>query len=64
MKSLFRSRRQEHVADVAQRNQTAQTLSRHREAIQSVRGTLRQADETLGDEIRRLDRALEDARAS
>jgi hypothetical protein len=57
--SLFRRRRREHRHDEQVRQSTGAVLKEHRESLTRVRQTLSQADETLVDEIRRLDRALE-----
>ncbi len=61
MKGLFRTRRQEHRVDETIRQQTADVLVHHRESLKKVRQTLASADETIIDEIRRLDAALGDA---
>ena len=57
--SLFRKRKQEHKHDAAVRSETAKTLMEHKQSIKKVRNVLEIADETLADEIRRLDLALE-----
>ena len=55
MSGLFRSRRTEHRKDEAIRKDTAETLVKHRESLHRVRRTLTMADETLADEIKRLE---------
>jgi hypothetical protein len=57
--SLFRRRRQEHRHDEAIRKETADVLVSHRESLKKVRSTLGKADETLAQEIRRLDTAMQ-----
>lgn len=47
-----------HDPDTIQRRETFAAVERHRMSLQRVRDTLRSADETLADEIRRLDRII------
>jgi hypothetical protein len=64
MKGLFRIRRVEHRRDEAVRAETAEVLAGHRESLKKVRRVLNVADETLADEIRRLDAAMRGATQS
>lgn len=57
--SLFKQRKQEHRQDAAVRDSTAETLIEHRKSLSRVRKILGGADETLAQEIRRLDAVLE-----
>lgn len=57
--SLFKDRRKEHLQDTSVRESTKDTLIAHRKSLSKVRKILGSADETLADEIRRLDTALE-----
>lgn len=59
MRGIFQRRRAEHRHDEAVRQATAEVLTSHRESLKKVRRTLGGADETLADEIRRLDQVLE-----
>ena len=56
--SLFKRRRQEHRKDEMVRRNTIEVLKDHKESVARVRKTLRMADETLGAELRRLERAV------
>lgn len=58
MNRLFRQRRQEHRQDDAIRRDTLSTLQSHKTSLKRVRATLASADETLADELRRLDAAI------
>lgn len=60
MMSKFRRRRKEHKHDESVRQSTGAVLRGHRDSLTKVRRTLALADETLADEIRRLNLALED----
>jgi hypothetical protein len=56
--SLFKRRRQEHRKDEMVRQNTIEVLKDHKKSVERVRKTLRRADETLGAELRRLERAV------
>lgn len=55
---IFRKRRREHLEDAAVRRDTVEVLQSHRSSLRKVRATLKTADETLADELRRLDSAI------
>lgn len=56
---LFQRRRKEHAHDTNVRRETVLALEDHRRSLKKVRATLKVADETLADEIRRLDAAID-----
>lgn len=60
MMNKFRRRRLEHKHDESVRQSTGAVLVEHRQSLSKVRQVLAQADESLADEIRRLDLLMED----
>lgn len=63
MTGLFLRRRKEHRSDEAVRRETATVLHSHRQSLRRVRDTMALADETLLEEIKRLDAAIEGAQS-
>lgn len=59
MRGLWSRRQNEHRSDESVRRVTASTLIKHRQSLKRVEQALATADETLAEEIRRLDAVLE-----
>ena len=53
-------RTEEPMDDQQMRDATTQVLREHRSSLTKVRGVLNEANETLADEIKRLDAILEE----
>jgi hypothetical protein len=62
MMGLFRHRRAEHRHDAEVRQTTAEALTQHRQSLNRVKRSLEQnINESIADEMKRLDRAIEGA---